>query len=279
MRTFGSALLGLVAVLLAVAAFCSAWLSENVVSDDGFTALGQPLGTDAAFQQNLSEAIGRQAAENLQVPDAIAGLVEPLITGAVQGVQALPEYPQAWNETLRRSHTQTFDGDGPIALDVAPLVGLVVNAVGTETGIEVAPPETSPVPLTGEDRRQYVESLVSVAGAWPYLALGAAAAAVLALLVARSRTAAMAWLGFGTLLAGGLMWIGAGSLPALAARPAYGSAVAETFAAAFSTEAAASLQAWTIPFLLGAAVLLVVGLLARSLSGAHARRSAYGRRP
>lgn len=278
MRTFGSAILGLVAVLLAVAAFCSAWLSENVVSENGFTALGQPLGTDAAFQQDLSEAIGRQAANSLQVPDAIAGFVEPLITGAVQGVQSLPEYPQAWDETLRRSHAETFDGEGGVALDVAPLVGLVVNGVGSETGIDVAAPESSPVPLTGEDRRQYVEWLVSVAGAWPYLALGAAAAAVLSLLAARSRSAALAWLGLGALLTGGLMWIGAGSLPALAGRQVYGSAVAETFAAAFSAEAAASLQAWTIPFILGAAVLLVLGLLARSLSGARARRSAYGRR-
>lgn len=267
MRTFGSAILGLVAVLLAVAAFCSAWLSENVVSEDGFTALGQPLGTDSAFQQNLSEAIGRQAADSLQVPDAIAGIVQPLITGAVQGVQSLPEYPQAWDETLRRSHAQTFDGEGGVSLDVAPLVGLVVNGVGSETGIEVAPPESSPVPLTGEDRRQYVDSVVSAAGAWPYLAIGAVVAAVLALLAARSRSAALAWLGAGALLAGGLMWIGAGSIPELAARPVYGSAVGETFAAAFSAEAAASLQAWTVPFILGAAVLLVLGLLALSLRG------------
>lgn len=267
MRTFGSALLGLVAVLLAVAAFCSAWLAENVVSEDGFTALGQPLGTDAAFQQSLSEAIGRQAAGSLQVPAAVAPFVEPLITGAVQGVQSLPEYPQAWDETLRRSHAQTFDGEGGVTLDVAPLVGLVINGVGSETGIEVTPPESSPVPLAGADQRRYLEALVTVAGAWPYLALGAAAAAVLSLLAARSRTAALAWLGLGALLAGGLMWIGAGSLPALADRPAYGSAVSETFASAFSTEAAASLQAWTIPFLLGAAVLLVLGLLARSLRG------------
>ncbi|WAP52634.1 hypothetical protein OL239_05270 [Arthrobacter sp. ATA002] len=267
MRAFGSAILGLVAILLAAAAFCSAWLEENVVSDSGFTALGQPLGTDAAFQQTLSEAIGRQASDSLQVPSAIAPFVEPVITGAVQGVQSLPEYPQAWEETLSRSHALTFDGGGGVTLDVAPLVGLVTNAVGSETGIEVAAPESSPVPLTGADRRDAVDLLVRAGGAWPYLALGAAAAAVLSLLVARSRTAALAWLGLGALLAGGLLWIGAGSLPALAERPAYGSAVAETFAAAFSVEAAASLQAWTVPFLLGAAVLLVLGLVARSLRG------------
>ena len=267
MRTFGSAILGLAAVLLAVAAFCSAWVAENVVSDNGFTALGQPLGTDTAFQQSLSEAIGQQAADSLQVPAAVEPFVAPLITGAVQGVQSLPEYPQAWDETLRRSHAQTFDGEGGVTLDVAPLVGLVINGVGSETGIEVAPPESSPVAIAGADQRRYVELLVTAAGAWPYLAIGSAVAAVLSLLVARSRTAALAWLGLGALLAGGLMWIGAGSLPALADRQAYGSAVSETFASAFSTEAAASLQAWTIPFLLGAAVLLVLGLLGRSLRG------------
>lgn len=273
MRRFGSALLGLVAVLLAAAAFCTAWLAENVVSEDGFTALGQPLGTDEAFQQQLSEAIGRQAADSVQVPAAVVPFVEPLITSAVQGVQSLPEYPQAWDETLSRSHAQTFDGEGEITLDVAPLVGLVTESIGSEAGIEVTPPEQSPVVLAGADRRQALDLAVSAANASPFLALGAITAAVLTLLVARVRSAALAWLGAGIVLAGGLIWVGAASLPSLAARPTYGSAVAEAFAAAFSVEASASLQAWTVPFLLGGAVLLILGLLARSLSGMRRRRS------
>lgn len=272
MRTLGSALLGLVAVLLALTAFCSAWLAENIVSESGFTALGQPLGTDEAFQQDLSEAIARQAVESAQVPAAVVPFVGPLITGAVQSVQSLPEYPQAWDETLSRSHALTFDGEGQIALDVAPLVGLVTAGVGSETGIEIAAPESAPVPLAGADRQQWVDRLETVAGMWPYLAVSSGVAALLALLLARSRGAALAWMGAGSLLAGGLLWIGAASLPALAERPAYGSAVAETFAAAFSTEASASLQGWTIPFLIGAAVLLVLGLLIRSLRGARRHR-------
>ena len=278
MRTFGSALLGLAAVLLAVTAFCSAWLAENVVSDTGFTALGQPLGSDPAFQEDVSEAIGEEAAASVQVPDVLVPLVAPLITGAVQGVQSLPEYPQAWDQTLQRSHALTFDGGPDITLDLAPLVSLVTGSIGAQSGIDVASPEQSPITLAGGDQQRNLDALVSVAGAWPFLALGAAAAAVLALLAARHRSAALAWLGAGALIAGGLLWFAAGSLPALAARPAYSSAVAETFAAAFASEAAASLQAWTLPFMLGAAVLLVLGLILASVSGSRRRRRAYGRR-
>lgn len=272
MRTFGSALLGLVAILLAAAAFCSAWLAENVVSQNGFTSLGQPLGTDEAFQQNLSEALGRQAAASIEAPSAVMPLVEPLISSAVQGVQALPAYPQAWDETLRASHAETFDGEGEVTLDVAPLVGLVTETIGSEAGVDVVPPEQSPVPLAGADQRHYVELAVSAANAWPFLAAGAVVAAVLALLLARRRSAALAWLGVGGVLAGGLIWVGAASLPGLADRPAYGSAVAETFASAFAAEVSASLQAWTVTFLLGAAVLLVLGLVAHSVSGLRRRR-------
>lgn len=273
MRTFGSALLGLVAILLAAAAFCTAWLAENVVSEDGFTALGQPLGTNEAFQQDLSEAIGRQTAASIAVPAAVMPFVEPLISSAVQGVQTLPEYPQAWDETLRRSHAETFDGEGEVTLDVAPLVGLVTEAVDAEAGIDVAPPEQASVPLAGEDRRQTLELAVSAAKSWPILAAGAIVAALLAVLVARRRGPALAWLGVGAVLAGGLIWVGAASLPELAARPAYGSAISETFAAAFAAEVSTSLQAWTVPFLLGAAVLLVLGLLARYASGLRRRRA------
>lgn len=267
MRTFGSAILGFAAVLLAVAALCSAWVAENVVSENGFVALGQPLGADEAFQRELAEELAAQVTDSVQVPDAVASFIEPLITSAVQGVQSLPGYPQAWDETLQRSHAQTFDGGGGVTLDLAPVVGLVTNELGSGAGVDVPAPEQSLLELGGADQRGDIQFTAKAANAWPYLALGAGIAAVLALLVARSRGAALAWMGTGALLAGGALWFAAASLPSLVERPAYTSALAETFAAAFAAEAGPSLQAWTVPFLLGAAVILVVGLLTRALGG------------
>ncbi|WP_104101517.1 hypothetical protein [Arthrobacter sp. 08Y14] len=271
MRTFGSAILGFAAVLLAVAALCSAWLAENVVSEDGFVALGQPLGTNEAFQQDLAEELGAQVTDSVQLPDALASFVQPLITSAVQGVQSLPGYPQAWDETLQRSHAQTFDGGGGVTLDVAPVVGLVTDELGRAAGTDVQAPEQSLLQLGGADQRSDIEFAANAAKAWPFLALGSGIAAVLALLVARSRGGALAWMGGGALLAGGALWFAAGSLPALASRPAYSSALAETFAAAFAAEAGPSLQAWTLPFMVGAAVLLVLGLLVRAIGGSGRR--------
>lgn len=271
MRTFGSAILGFAAVLLAVAALCSAWLAVNVVSEKGFVSLVQPLGTDEAFQRELAEELGQQVTESVQLPDAVASFVQPLITSAVQGVQSLPGYPQAWDETLERSHTRTFDGDGGVTLDLAPVVGLVTNELGSAAGTEVPAPEQSLLDLGSAEQREEIDFTAQAANAWPYLGLGAGIAAVLSLLVARSRTGALAWMGGGALLAGGALWLAAGSLPALAGRPAYSSALAETFAAAFAAEAGPSLQAWTLPFMVGAAVLLVLGLLVRAIGGSGRR--------
>ena len=260
MRTFGSAILGLAAVLLAAAALCSAWLAENVVSESGFVALGQPLGTDEAFQQDVSEEVGAQVAASARIPGAVASFVQPLITSAVQGVQSLPGYPQAWDQTLSRSHAQTFDGEGGVTLDLAPVVGLVAQELGSGIGVDIPAPEQTLIDLGGADQRAEIQRAATASTAWPYLAAGAGIAAVLALLAARRRGTTLALLGAGLLLAGGALWLGAASLPTLAGQPAYASGLAETFASAFAAETAASLQAWALVFMLGAAALLVVGL-------------------
>ena len=71
MRSFGSAVLILAAVLLAGTAACGAWLAQNVVSADGFARLAQPLGESQAFQSELSTAVAEQAVASSGLPEAI----------------------------------------------------------------------------------------------------------------------------------------------------------------------------------------------------------------
>lgn len=270
MRTFLSALLAVAAVLLASAAFCSAWLSVNVVSESGFTALAEPLGSDEPFQKELSQAIAAQAAQSSQVPEPFAALVEPVITQAVQGVQQLPGYSTAWTQTLERSHALSVGADGtavPVALDLTPLVQLVTTTMGEELGVEIPDPDQAVLELAGTAQGENIQRLVSAAEAWPLLALAAAAAAVLALLVARRRSTTLALIGAGVLAAGVLFWAGARMLPEFVAQQQLSSPVASAFAAAFSQEASGSVQIWATALMIGAAVVLVLGLLFRALAG------------
>lgn len=270
MRTFLSALLAVAAVLLAAGSFCAAWVSVNVVSEPGFTALAEPLGSDAPFQTELSQAIAAQAAQSTQVPEAFAPLVEPVITQAVQGVQQLPGYSTAWTQTLERSHALTFGADGaavPVALDLTPLVQLVTTAMGEELGVEIPAPGQAVLELAGTGQGENVQRLVRAAETWPLLGLAAAAAAVLALLVARRRSTTLALMGAGILAAGALFWAGARALPDFAAQQQLSSPVASAFAAAFSQEASGNMQIWATALMIAAAVVLVLGLLFRALAG------------
>lgn len=275
MRTFASAVFGLLAVLLAAAAFTGAWLNTNVASEDGFAALGQPLAEDAELQQELAAALSTRAAESVDLPGPLAGMVEPLITSAVEGVQALPEYPQAWSETLRRSHALTFaeDGgsaaEGTLTLDVAPLVSLVTGSVGGELNVDVPAPEQVPVEVNAAGRAQLLANVQRAGEAWPVLALAAGVAGILALLIARRRSTAFALMGLGVALAGAVLWLAAGMFPERVAAQQFGSALASSFAEAFAGQVAESLRTWTVYLMLGGAAALVAGLLARAVRGSR----------
>ncbi|MCQ1999374.1 hypothetical protein [Arthrobacter zhaoxinii] len=269
MRTFVSAVFGLLAVLLAAAAFCGAWLNTNVVSENGFASLGEPLARDESLQDEL--AVSLSDAVSAEVPAPLAGLVGPLITSAVEQVQSLPEYPEAWSETLRRSHALTFgnaaEGAGSaVTLDVAPLVGLVTGSVGGELGTSVPAPEQVPVEIGGAGHADLISNVQRAGEAWPLLALAAAVAGLLALIAARRRSTTFALLGVGVALAGAVLWLAAGMLPGIVSAQQVGSAVASAFAEAFAGQAADSFRTWTVGLMLAGAGVFVAGLLARVLS-------------
>ncbi|MCC9146348.1 MULTISPECIES: hypothetical protein [unclassified Arthrobacter] len=272
MRNFASVVFGLLAVLLAAAAFCGAWLNTNVVSETGFAALGEPLAQDESLQGELATSLS--GAVSVDVPAPLAGLVGPLITTAVEQVQSLPEYPEAWSETLRRSHALTFgnaaEGTGSaVTLDVAPLVGLVTGSVGGELGASVPAPEQVPVEIGGAGQADLISNVQRAGEAWPLLALAAAVAGLLALIAARRRSTTFAMLGLGVAVAGGVLWLGAGLVPVRLVAQQLGSPVASAFAEAFAGQAIGSLRSWTVGLILAGAAAFVVGMLARFLRGSR----------
>lgn len=272
MRSFGSAILVLAAVLLAGTAACGTWLAQNVVSPTGFSSLAQPLGENEQFQAELSAAVAQQAADAAAdgLPEGISAFIEPVVQQIVSAIQDDPGYPQAWNETLEKSHQATFDSGVP-TLDMGPLLNLVLAGVAGEIGTQA--PDAGPrlMAVSGTDISGQLSGLTRFADAWPMVAAAAVLAALLGLLVARRRSTTLALTGAGALGMGAVLWLLAGAAPAVVGRMAPANPVASSFLDAFAPEATGAFQAWLVPLLLGAAALLVLGLVLRFASGARNR--------
>ncbi|BAS10012.1 hypothetical protein AHiyo4_34340 [Arthrobacter sp. Hiyo4] len=193
MRTFVSAIAVVVGVLLSALAVPAIWLDRNVVQEDGFVALAAPLGQDAEFQQRLAAAaVG--TIDTGVIPDALAGLVTPVLEAAAGSLTALPGYPAAWEETLRKSHRLSFaapasvpaepDSRSSLTLDVAPLVALATEELARTTGLPLTAPEQTLVNVGEPEQRQMVERVSAYAPLGYSLAIGAGIAFALALVSA-----------------------------------------------------------------------------------------------
>ena len=126
---------------MAAVAVPTMWVDRNIVQEEGFVALAAPLGKDPGFQQRLASAAVNSFGSD-QIPAPVAQLVRPILEDAAQSLSGLPGYPEAWTETLRKSHRLSFADRHPargderrqsLALDVAPLVGLVAKRLAAAT--------------------------------------------------------------------------------------------------------------------------------------------------
>ncbi|WP_427018825.1 hypothetical protein ACQCSX_09965 [Pseudarthrobacter sp. P1] len=259
----------LASLLLAAAAVPALWLDANVVQERGFVALAAPLGEDAEFQAALSSAAGTAASTSLDLPPGLAGLVAPLVTTAAAALNTDPAYPAAWTETLARTHRLSVSAPGAagqpdtLVLDVAPLLGLVVNRLAASVGAEITPPATMQIPLGTPANREVVSRLTQAGPVGWWLAVGAAAALALGLALARRRstTVLSAGLGLAVVVA---VWKGAATLAAGAVEAMdTGNPMAQLFKDRFVLAATASLDGWILAGALCAAVLVLAGGLAR----------------
>lgn len=270
MRTFGSAILVLAALLLAGAAVCSAWLAQNVVSAQGFSQLAEPLGEDEPFKAELSSALAAQASASVSdgLPDGLAALVEPVVERVVSGFQQAPGYPEAWTQTLERSHTATFDSGTP-SLDLGPLLNLVSQQVAGAIGTEPVDVGERLLTVSGVDRSAELETLVRFADSWPLFAAAAVLAGLLGLLLARRRSTTFALLGAGAAVLGGVLWLASGAAAAIVEGQTPANPVASTFVDGLLPMAQSSFQAWLLVLIIAGAVVFAVGLVVRLVSGSR----------
>ncbi|MFJ5860643.1 hypothetical protein ACIQCM_04410 [Pseudarthrobacter sp. NPDC092439] len=283
MRTVVSAAAAILGMLLAAAAVPAIWLDRAIVREDGFVALAGPLGNDPAFQERLAAAsVG--TIDTSAVPGFLADLVQPVLEDAAASLTGLPEYRQAWEDTLRKSHRLSLAAEGEaeaegasassLTLDVSPLVALGAGEISRATGLPLDPPARTLLNAGGPEQKEWAERLAAYAPAGYLLAAGSAVALLLAVVAARRRWTLLAGVGLGALLAAGC-WTAAGRIGRdRALGTDAGSEVANMFRDEFVAAASRDFQPWTLAAAVAGAVALAAGLLGRS--AARKRERATG---
>lgn len=279
MRTVGSAFFALFAIVLGLLALPSAWVATHVVSEDGFVRLASPLSEDPEFTRALAGALSEEATAGVNLPAGIAETVQPIVGGIAERITELPNFGQAWDETLRRSHSLTFadprtlppeaDAVSSFTLDVAPLVSLVTAEIGGQFGVDVPAPDQTLVNIGQANQRVLLERVESAASLWPALAVAAGIGVLLSLAIARRRSTTLALLGFGGVLGGAVLWFAAGSGPRLVDQTADANAVADVFKDALATRGADSFQAWCLAAIAVSLLVMVAGIAGRLLRGSR----------
>jgi hypothetical protein len=276
LRTFVSALAVLIGLVMAAVAVPAMWVDRNIVQEDGFVALTGPLGKDPAFQQGLaSAAVGSLASE--RIPAALTELARPILDSAAKSLTSLPGYPGAWTETLRKSHRLNFadpntlppevDGVSALTLDVAPLVGLVASQLAGATSLSLQAPDQVLINIGQSNQRQLLEQVSAFAPMGYAVGVGAVIAFALAFVAARRRWTVLAGIGAGALVLAGGWKLAADAAGGAVARTGSGNEVAEIFKREFVAAAAESYGQWILVAAVVGGILLVLGLVLRSVGG------------
>jgi hypothetical protein len=255
---------------MAAVAVPAMWADRNIVREDGFVALTAPLGKDPAFQQRLAAAAVNSFSSD-QIPENVVELVRPVLEEAAQSLTGLPGYPDAWTETLRKSHRLSFadpttlpaemQGTSSLTLDVAPLVGLVSKRVAEATTLPLESPEQVLITVGQPSHRQIIEQVTAYAPMGYAVAVGSAIAFVIALVAARRRWTVLAGAGTGALILSALWMLAAGVVGRAVEGASSGNAVAEIFKREFVAASTAGFGQWTLAAAVAGAVLLALGMV------------------
>ena len=282
MRSFLAALAVILGLLLSSAAVPAIWVDRNIVQEDGFVALAAPLGKDPDFQKGLATAAVNSIDTGGTIPAQAAELVRPVLEKAATSLTGLPEYPAAWEETLRKSHRLNFadpaslppeaDSSTSLTLDVAPLVALAAKQISSQVGVPLEAPGQTLVSIGQTNQRQLVERVTAYSPLGYSLAVGAGVAFLLALLTARRRWKVLAGIGVGALVLSGLWTLASRWAADAVMGTASGNEMADLFKREFVAASAAGFASSTLAAAFVGAALVAAGLLLRVVGGPARRR-------
>ena len=185
----------------------------------------------------------------------------------------MPGYPDAWTETLRKSHRLNFadpatlpaeaDGATSLTLDLAPLVGLVAKQVADATTLPLEAPDQLLIAIGQPEHRQVLDRVAAFAPMGYAVAVGALIAFALAFVAARRRWTVLAGIGLGTMVLAGAWKLAADAVAAAVTGTSSGNEVAEIFKSEFVGAASSSFGQWILAAAVVGGVLLAAGLVLR----------------
>lgn len=207
-RDLLSALLLTAAMLLGTLWLPAVWIERNLVDQQGFLAIAQPLADDTALQRTLTDRAVDQALDHDVVPDFVAERVSPFLEDQAARVTGTAAYDRVWDATMVELHGALFTpGASSLDVDLLPLVDSMLTAVEDVVPlIEVPRPGSATVSLATIPDVPLM-TRASVLDPWAHRAGPIALAlAVLALVVAAHRRTMLALAGLATMLAAGASW-------------------------------------------------------------------------
>lgn len=271
MRTAGSALLIVVALLVAAVAGPAMWLQHNVVDGAGFAKLAGPLGSNKEFQEGLSALAASQATASIDLPPQLENLAAAVIGSAARGIYSDPGYEAAWTQTLERSHRLTFDAagnkdvQGDLLVDIAPLMALVAANVSAELGVELPTPADVVVNMEQPNVARILP-IATTLGAWGgWLALAAVALLLVGVLAAPRRAVALVLSGAGLAVVALVWLLASGIIESVLANLAVGPEAAQQIGIQLGALARASWQGGITATFVIAGATAAVGVAALML--------------
>ena len=243
-----------------------------------FFALTSPLGKDPAFQQRLAAAAVGSLGSGDRIPAALAELVRPVLEKAAQSLTGLPGYPDAWAETLRKSHRLSFaapgtlppqaDGATSLTLDVAPLVGLVAKQISDATTFPLQAPDQVLIHIGQSDQRQLIDGVCGLRPDGLRGGRGGRHRLPVGPRCGPPEVDGPCRDGGRRAGAGRRLWKLAGDAAGGAvAGTSSGNEVAEIFKREFVAASSASFDQWILAAAVAGGALLVTGILVRAVSG------------
>jgi hypothetical protein len=284
LRTFVSALAVILALLLTGFAVPAAWTERNIVREDGFVQLTDRLGKDPVFQARLAGIAVNNLEAQLELPAPAEELGASLLKDAAQNMSGWPEYPQAWNETVRRSHRLNFAepsaspaapaagqatpdaaAETSLVLDLGPFVSLLGEKLRSATGVDLSVPDTAVVAIGGPSQRQAVDRLTAYAPMWWPAGLGAVMALALAVLAARRRSVVLLCTGIGLAVLAGVLQAGTVLFAGVAGAGLGDSAMGALFARELIAASVAGFAPWIGTTAMCGGALFLAGVLGLAL--------------
>ena len=282
MRAFLAAILGLGAVVVLLFAVPAMWAERNIVNEDGYVELVNPLASDPDFQAELARTLSDQLVQNLGASGTAGEVARAAIERVALKVSGLAGYEAAWEETQRRSHLAMFgdpaelpaelDQTNSFTVDIGPLGMLVTDEVNDSLPVTLTSPDQILVPVAAAAQPRVLATLRDLPPKAYTATAATALLAALSLLVARRWATALAWLGLGAL-------VGAATLKLLTEALLLGfvqdNAGASTLGGRLQEliieTASTSFDMWLVVLAIGGGVALAAGIVGRVLASRGAR--------